>query len=213
MAMDLNRVNRNEILHYLGMHGAAPDERTAALIEECLSELNTKVAPKHVFRTFPLHVSLPEEDEAPLLDLGCFTVRSRDLAKNLAGCSEVLLFAATIGDGADFLIRRYEKTQMSRAVILQAAAAAMIEAYCNEINDAWKEEYAAKGCALHPRYSCGYGDFALEYQKEFMRVLEMEKRLGIRLTDGLLMVPTKSVTAVIGIRSGERTVRGPDDAV
>ena len=139
------KVNRNEILHYLGMHGAAPDAQTQALIEDCLRELGERVSPRHVFRTFPLRM------EAPRIDLGCFTAESSDLAKNLAGCGEVLLFAATLGMEVDFLIRRYEKTQMSRALVVQAVSAAMIEAYCDEINDAWKEEYAAKGYVLHPR--------------------------------------------------------------
>ena len=204
--MDLQKVNRREIEHYLGIRRRASgmdgdstaDDSAAsdlsALIEDCLLELDTKVTPRHVFRTFPLHT-----DELSRLDLTCFTVCSRDLAKNLAGCTEVLLFAATLGEGADFLIRRYEKTQMSRAMVMQAAAAAMIESYCNELNEAWREAYEAKGRALHPRFSCGYGDFALEHQRDFLRVLEMEKRLGIRLTEGLLMVPSKSVTAVIGI--------------
>ena len=36
-------------------------------------------------------------------------------------------------------------------------------------------------------------------QKQLLSGLEAEKRLGITLTDGYLMVPTKSVTAVIGL--------------
>ncbi|MBR5970697.1 MAG: Vitamin B12 dependent methionine synthase activation subunit [Lachnospiraceae bacterium] len=198
--MNTEKVNRKEIAHYLGIHGASPDAQTEEVIEDCLRELSAKVNPKHVFRTYPLALVPPaSEEEVPLLHFADIGVQSRDLSRNLAGCDEVLLFGATLGDGADFLIRRYEKTRMSRALVMQASAAAMIEAYCNEINDAWEAEYAAKGFSLKPRFSCGYGDFALEHQKDFLRVLELEKRLGIRLTDGCLMVPTKSVTAVIGI--------------
>ena len=193
--MDLSLVNRREIAQYLGIRTGEPDAETSALIEDCLLELNEKVSPAHVFRTFPLVLSGDGEG----IDFTCFQVKSKNLYRNLEGCEEVLLFAATIGQGADFLIRRYEKTKMSRAAVCQAAAAAMIEAYCNEINDHWKREYEAKGCFLKPRFSCGYGDFALAHQKDYLRVLEMDKRLGIHLNDALLMVPTKSVTAVIGI--------------
>lgn len=200
--MDLETVNRREIAGYLGIKNGEPDEKMRGLIEECLLELNEKVSPKHVFRVFPLVLCADEET----IDFTCFPVKSRNLYRNLAGCEEVLLFAATIGQGADFIIRRYEKTKMSRALVCQAAAAAMIEAYCNELNDNWKREYEAKGCFLKPRFSCGYGDFALAHQKDFLRVLEMEKHLGIHLNDALLMVPTKSVTAVIGI--GRRTEKG-----
>ena len=193
--MDLASVNRKEIAQYLGIRGGEPDAVTAALIEDCLSELNEKITPKHVFQIHPLTLAA---DKAGI-DFTCFQTNSKNLYRNLEGCDEVLLFAATIGQGADFIIRRYEKTKMSLAAVCQAAAAAMIEAYCNALNDAWKREYEAKGRFLKPRFSCGYGDFALEHHRDFVRVLEMEKRIGVHLNDALLMVPTKSVTAVIGI--------------
>ena len=194
--MNLADVSRNEIMRYLGGRADAADDAMRALIEDVLSEMYEKITPKHVFHTYPLTIT---DADKPLIDMTCMQVRSKDLARNLAGCTEVLLFAATIGEGADFLTRRYEKTDMSRASVCQAAGAALVEAYCDEINDTWKREYAAEGKRLRPRFSCGYGDFPLSYQKNFMDVLQMDKRLGIRLTDGLLMVPTKSVTAVIGI--------------
>ena len=87
---------------------------------------------------------------------------------------------------------------MSRAVVLQAASAAMIEAYCNEVNAQLKKEAEGRGSYLRPRFSPGYGDFSLEYQKEICRTLSAEKTVGITLTDSLLMLPSKSVTAVIG---------------
>lgn len=61
------------------------------------------------------------------------------------------------------------------------------------------EKEAATGLFLKPRYSPGYGDFALESQKEIFARLECAKRIGLTLTDTMLMVPFKSVTAVIGV--------------
>ena len=196
---DTGRVDRAEIYRYLGAAGGCVDSRTEELVEDVLLELGSRADPRHIMRVFPLRII--EAPGAPVIDFGCFSVRSGSLYRNLLGCDEVILFAATIGEGADFLIRRYGKTQMSRAAVCQAASAAMIEAYCDELNEKWKEEYAASGRRLRPRFSCGYGDFSLEHQREFLRVLEMDKRLGIRLNDALLMYPTKSVTAVIGIES------------
>ena len=223
--MDLARVSRSEICRYLGAKNGKTDEAGYRLIEDVLAELNTKIRPAFLSRTFPLtveEVALPVEEgvylsdedaakerflrvsertEKPLIDLTCFRIRSESLYRNLHGCDEVILFAATLGEGADFLIRRYEKVKMSRAAVCQAASAAMIEAYCNMLCDSWKAEYAEKGRRIRPRFACGFGDFPLTYQHKFMQVLEMEKRLGIRLNDSLLMVPTKSVTALVGVES------------
>lgn len=88
---------------------------------------------------------------------------------------------------------------MSRAVVLQACAAARIESYCNEINDKLKAEAAEEGLYLRPRFSPGYGDLPLSCQPDFCRVLEAEKTVGITLTESFLMMPSKSVTAVIGV--------------
>ena len=82
---------------------------------------------------------------------------------------------------------------------MQAAAAAMVEAYCNELNVGWKKEYLGRGLYLRPRFSPGYGDFPLSVQKGILDGLEAGKRIGITLTEGFLMMPSKSVTAVIGV--------------
>ena len=50
------------------------------------------------------------------------------------------------------------------------------------------------------RFSPGYGDLALAHQKEVLKLLNAEKNVGITLTDTCLMVPTKSVSAIVGIK-------------
>lgn len=186
-------VNRREIYRYLGLGRTEPDERTKELTESCIEELSGVISPRFFSRSFPLEIR-PDGT----LDFTCFTVKSRNLEKNLKDCEEIILFAATLGAGADYLLRRHSRFSMSRAVVLQAASAAMLEAYCNQENERLKAEAAKKGYYLRPRFSPGYGDFPLETQKNLFRVLEAEKTVGITLTDSLLMVPSKSVTAVIG---------------
>lgn len=186
-------INRKEIYRYLGYGRNEADETVTTLVEECLSELMKAAAPKSVTCEFPLRL-LPEN----MIDFGCFQTCSENLYRNLQDCELVILFAATLGSETDVLIRRYNRIQMSKAVILQAAAAAMVEEYCDEVNAALKEKYKSRGFWLRPRFSPGYGDFSLETQVPVLTALEAGKRIGITLTDSLLMAPSKSVTAVIG---------------
>ena len=211
-------INRREIYRYLGIKpNMEPDAATEKLAEECIRELMEKCRPRAYARWFPLRVceasgadetvdtgaagagKAQDAPDSPLLDFSCFQVRSRSLAKNLQGCSEVILFAATIGEGADLLARKYGRINVAKAVVMQAAAAAMIEAFCDEENEKLRAEAAEKGLYLRPRFSPGYGDFSLNHQRDFARVLEMQKTVGITLTESLLMLPSKSVTAVIGV--------------
>ena len=48
----------------------------------------------------------------------------------------------------DLLIQKYNKLDMSKAVILQACAATVIEAYCDEQQDFMKEEAGKQGLYL-----------------------------------------------------------------
>lgn len=185
--------NEREILRYLGHRGQEIDENVEQLIAECKRELEQAATPRHIFRTYPLRIDGHE------LDMGCLRTRSRNLERNLKDCEEVLLFGATLGSQVDVLLQRYAKLQMSKAVVMQAASVAMLETYCDEVNAALKESFLSKGKYLRPRFSPGYGDFPLECQPEIAAALELGKRIGITLTDSLLMAPSKSVTAVIGI--------------
>lgn len=187
-------INRREIRRYLGYGRQEADEKVSKLIEECVEELEAAASPKSIYRVYPF-VPLPEEE----LDFTVFRTKSRSLSRNLKDCEQVILFAATLGTEADSLIRKYTKLQMSKAVTMQAAATAMIESYCDEVNTALKESFEKRGLYLRPRFSPGYGDFPLECQRDITSVLETAKRIGIMLTDSLLMTPSKSVTAVMGV--------------
>ena len=79
---------------------------------------------------------------------------------------------------------------------LQAASAQKIEEVCD---DAEKSIIAQYGCTLRQRYSPGYFDLDITEQKKFFSLLELQKRIGLTLTDTCEMVPTKSVTAFIGL--------------
>ncbi len=193
-----------EILRYLGYRGQEIPGEIKSLIQECERELERTAAPKSIWREYPLTIRDHE------LDMGVLKTRSLSLEKNLKDCEKVILFAATLGSGVDVLLQRYGRLQMSKAVVLQAAAAAMLESYCDEQNERLKQEYLEQGWYLRPRFSPGYGDFSLDCQRPLAAALELSKRIGITLTDSLLMAPSKSVTAVIGASQRPRncTVQG-----
>lgn len=149
-----------------------------------------------------LFIERPFSDEKPgteLLSIAGMKIQSRSLCRNLRDCKSAYLMAATLGIGPDRLIARASVAKMSRAVILQAAAAAMIEAWCDEVNQKIIKEAEDQGLYCRPRFSPGYGDFSLEYQKDFAQILRIQKEIGVSLTQSLLMMPSKSVTAVIGL--------------
>ena len=194
-------IRKQELYRYLGYRGSAqPDAEVLARIAECEPRLMEAAAPKFLIRQVPVEVrpSAGEQAERHLLIAG-MEIASTDLRKNLEDCDEVLIFAATLGPGPDLLIRRASAQRMSDAVIYQAMSAEMIESYCDEICAQLRREAAEKGLYLKPRFSPGYGDLPLDLQKDLLRILDAPKKIGLTLTDSLLMMPSKSVTALIGL--------------
>ena len=177
-----------EAIRYLGYGRHAIDEPTYALIETCLRELDELASTKFIYRIF----------ERSYLDEN-LNIRSNNLAKNLRGCQEVVLMAITLGTEVDRLLQKYEKINMAKAVVFQACAAATLEQHCDKFVNELAEELKREGKYLRPRFSPGYGDFSILHQKQILDTLEATKKIGLTLTDSYMLVPTKSVTAVIGI--------------
>lgn len=187
-------INRKEILRYLGYAGGQADDKVNAIVEESIEELFEKVSMRSVSRVFSLN--WPKETD---IEFAGIYVQSKNLSKNLDGCSKILVFAATLGVNADLLLKKYSKTQMSKAVVIQAAAAAMIEQYCDNCQEKLRQQMEQEGFYLRPRFSPGYGDFSIEHQKELVHILEGPKKIGLTVTESFVLAPSKSVTAVIGL--------------
>ena len=64
-------------------------------------------------------------------------------------------------------------------------------------------EAAARGLRTNFRFSPGFGDLPLAVQPAFLAALDAPRRIGLAATAGNLLVPTKSVTAVVGLFEGE----------
>lgn len=192
---------KSEIFRYLGYRNAARDEVTEALADEVLEEFQTAVNPKSVYKE--LKISLKDDNLIEVYDENnTMNIQSKGLFKNLLGCEKIILFAGTLGREADMIIKRYEVSNMAKAAVSQACGAALIEAYCDELQENIRKFYEGK-YFLRPRFSPGYGDFDLVHQRDVFKILDCQKRLALSLTDNYLMIPSKSVTAVIGLSKSE----------
>lgn len=180
-----------ETIRYLGYKMQLPDEQTLDEICKLMQELEENCTPKYIYKEFPISI------EKDTICFDFFSINSKNLSKNLQNCEKAILFAVTLGTQADFLIRKYSKISIAKSVMINACASAYIEEFANfsqkEIENTLKSEY------LRPRFSPGYGDFDLKYQKNILNSLNSSKNIGLTLTDSLILMPIKSITAVIGI--------------
>ena len=185
-------LDRREILRYAGMVGEA-SPTLEALLEECLEEITPLLSYRVCYGE--LSTDPTREGFCPVF----FGMGSRSLERYLSGCEGALLFAATVGLELDRLLARYATLSPTKALLLQAIGAERIESLCDAFEAEVKEEKARLGLVTRPRFSPGYGDFSIEAQREIFSLLDCPRRIGLSLNQSLLMSPTKSVTAIIGI--------------
>lgn len=188
-------IDKGEIIRYMG---AGDDSRTLSLIDECLSELGNKLSFKICYDQYPISF------ENGLINLGFAEVESNNLCTNLKDCQSIILFAATIGIEMDRLIAKYGRLSPVKALTFQAIGAERIESLCNEFNKEMTLEQRKLGLHTRARFSPGYGDLKLSSQKDIFRVLDCSRKIGLSLNDSLLMSPSKSVTAIIGVSNIEK---------
>lgn len=187
-------VSVDEVLRYSGVRSCA--EIGGDFTEEAVAavrQVGESAMPKVISRECTLEIS----GDVCMIDGIRFV--SGDLAKHLRGCVKALLFAATLGSGVDLLIARYSAVKISHAVMLQGAAAALIEHYCDRECAGLESEYEKSGLFLRSRFSPGYGDFSLDCQNLLTEHLSAYKYAGIAVSSGGQMTPMKSVTAVLGV--------------
>ncbi len=189
-------VDTVEIMRYAGMRPDA--DELYSLLSECLEEAEGKFVQRICFAEFPVK----EIDGG--LDLGFTETRSSDLMKNLRGCGSIVLFAGTVGMEIDRLIARYAKISPAKALMFQAIGGERIESLCDVFNADVTEKIRMEGMSTRPRFSPGYGDFPLMVQKDIFRALDCPRKIGVTLNDSLLMSPSKSVTALIGVTNNNQ---------
>ncbi len=167
--MEINRdvieraINRKEIYRYLGYGMNEPESCVLALVDEALLSLLTAIKPKSIYKIYDCRT------DKERVFVGGMEFKSRNLAENLAQCNSAAILAATLGIEADKLLQRCEVVNMAKASVLQACAAACIEAYCNLIQEEIRiaaQKQSRQTLYLRPRFSAGYGDLPLAAQKE-----------------------------------------------
>ena len=189
----------SEVLRYLG--ASAADEATWLAVEQAAEELAATLAPRFVYKVF----SVEHTDSGEFLpEAGLFLPGA--MAKTmLQGCGQAALLCCTLGAAFDRLLRMTQARDMAKAAILNACGSAYAEAGCN----AAEKEIASRypGMYLTDRFSPGYGDLPLSIQPGFIAALDAGRRLGVTVTDSLLMLPAKTVTAVIGLSESPQPAR------
>lgn len=192
-----------EVLRYLGRRNQEVPPELDVLVEDCMGLMRETAAPRHVRQAFDIQF---ETDAIALSSTGLL-LHGNGIRHHLSGCTQAVLLAATLGTSADNLIRRWERTDLTRSLVLDACATQLIEEYCDEVEFQARQEAGQTGLMATTRFSPGYGDFPLDIQPRLLDILDAGRKIGLTCTESLILLPRKSVTAIIGL--GEAICESP----
>lgn len=186
ISKDEFKVDEYELASRLGVCSSCLGER----LFENIPYLMERVAPK--YSAVKLGVEYISEDA---LKIGDIEVKSKGLIKNLDGAKEAYLLAVTLGAEVDRYLLRLGMMSGAERFVVDGYASALVEALADFAEaDIFGEIPHCK------RFSPGYGDLPLDIQSEILSALSAENLLGITLTEKKMMVPVKSITAIIGCK-------------
>ena len=187
--------NKDEVLRYLGYKNQVLDKVTNDLIDELMDEMRSLIKARYIYRFFNIR---KEKDKICIFNSN-FSIAGEDIRKHLDKSEVCILMAVTLGNSVDEKIRYYEKISMTKALILDACATTAIEELCDRICEELEEVVQNENNTLTSRYSPGYGDLSIDIQKRFLAMLSAEKSIGLTASSNSILIPRKSVTAIVGV--------------
>lgn len=194
------RIRLPEVLRYLGYAGQEVDPGLLARIEDVASRCDAELKPRWLWRAFPLEPAGPDGPAVGSRVAGTeLSLAGRSIAGCLAGASGAALLACTLGAPADRRIRTLGATDPLAQLVYDAACSDLVEWAVDAVQDEIAAWARSRGLRCGRRFSPGYGDFALSVQPVLLDVLDAPRRLGLTASREHLLVPTKSVTAVVGL--------------
>ncbi len=190
--IELDPIDKSEAARYMGVRGE-PDNAVKDLLDHYEPIVREKLRPNFVYRDSGIEF----RENGVYLSALEILLTGNDIKKHLKGCKRAIVFAATVSAEADKLIRQTAVTDVAGSLAVDCLCSAAIEQLCGKIEELIFSETEVKYRTW--RFSPGYGDLPLTIQKDLLTVLNAQRRIGLTVTESCLMIPSKSVSAIIGI--------------
>ena len=192
MQMMLTEIPLRETLHFLGWRGTPLDSALIDQIQMASKEALESLEPRVIVRRFPL----AEENR---LEGTTISLSGADVVQKLRSCHEAVLLAATLGAKSERMLLKAQAKDAAQALVLDAILSSAIEAVCDEAEKRLRQDLSVEGMYLTDRFSPGYGDMPLEQTRSICDILSASRSIGLSVSGSGIMIPRKSVTAVMGI--------------
>ena len=198
-------IDKNEVLRYLGYKGQDISEEMNQLIDALREEMRSIARPKTHYEIGELE---GEDGEKYFAD-GGIPLEGKSIQRLMKGCEKCIVLGATLGMEVERRINYYTKVDLTKGIIFDSCGTQLIEEVCDEMEGYIKEKLGTDYNYTY-RFSPGYGDYPIRVQNKVVAYLDGYRKMGLTVTSNHLLIPRKSVTALIGVSHG-KVLEVPDD--
>ncbi len=187
--------NRNSVLRRMGSYKASFEAGLEQEINEYLKRAQSEFSVRGRAETFDIkHIG------ESAIEIAGRIVESRLLAKLLMPCDKAYVMCAAILERDVAKINEaIERGNGLLALVLDAYASEYVDGALDVIMERKNVALRRTGQALtKKRFSAGYGDLDIKYQRVFYDLLNM-RDMEVKITDKYLLIPEKSVIAIAGV--------------
>ena len=193
LALPLN-LTAEETYPYVGVRPDGLSPQVMQMITHFVGKVIRLAEPRGVWNTF----SVDQAARGRISLLGTsLLIEGPTTAAHFASCDKITLFAVTIGPQVDAVLEELSREDPTRALILDGIASAAVEHGAEQLDALISGEIRHHGYFPTARFSPGYGDWPLSWQRSFLDAVEAGK-INLTCTSHYLLRPVKSVTAALG---------------
>lgn len=197
---NLIEIDEREVLRYLQYKNQDIDDNLLDKIKQCIKKTREIINPRFIFREYKIKKSQIYDSKSEVyLEGANLTLKSDDVYNLLLECDECILMSATLGLEIEREIRKLTYTDLTKGIIIDACATTAIEEVCDIVQDNIAKKLLKEDKYITYRYSPGYGDLPIEKNVDINNLLNSQREIGLTVTNSGIMIPRKSVVALIGV--------------
>lgn len=193
------KVDRDDALMYVGYAGQTLVDDLRQRFEEQARRCEELCDVSYIWRVERFDEARSDEGLPQImLASSGLVLKGGDISRHLSNARYVAIFACTLGQPCERELRKLAAMDPLDHLLFDCCASSLTEVGAQAVQDRLGDEAAKLGLCAHARFSPGYGDLSLEVQPSFLTALDATRRLGLTVTENNFLLPTKSVTAVLG---------------
>jgi len=192
-------IDREEVLRYQGYSRKkikVPNQNILQITEEEINRGYDLYKPRGIYSLIKIICFIP--NERINLENELAFIFSESIFDQLRGASHLLVGVVTIGD---FLEKKVSELlsqgKYPQALALDAVGTVAVEDFSREVRKLARQEVTEQGFKTSRHFSPGYAGWEVSQQDIIFKSIPVDN-IGVRLTEGCMMLPQKSLSWVIG---------------